>query len=104
MFVGGAHICERDGELVIFLFVEAVTAVFITSFASFPCSIAAFALLKPLLTDFLLPVSRHTFSVPSFFFSKNIFVSVYVWSLVGLLFHSITVLSVNVPLQYSLRR
>ena len=87
-----------------FCWMEAVTAVVIMSFTSFPHYIAAFALLKPLLANFVLPVSRHTLSIPYFFFSKNMIALAYVWSAAGLLFHSITVSSVNVPLQYSSRR
>ena len=92
---------ERIGSVV--TMVAEVTAVVIMYFTSFPHSIAAFALLKPLLPDFVLPVIRHTLSIPYFFFSENMIVLAYIWFAVRSLFHSITVSSVNVPLWYSLR-
>ena len=49
-----------------FCWMSAMTAVVITYFTSFLHSIAAFALLKTLLTDFVLPVSRHNLSILSF--------------------------------------
>ena len=69
-FVGSAHLCEHKGMLVFFM--TAVTYIVITSFTLFPHSIAALALLKPFLPDFVLPVSRHTLSILYFFFLKNI--------------------------------
>ena len=87
-----------------FCWIKAVTTLVIMSFTLLPQSIAAFALLNPLLPSFVLPVIRHTLSIPPFFFLKNMIVLAYVWSAVELLFHSITVSSVNMPMQYSSRR
>ena len=83
---------------------EEVTALVIMSFTLLPHYIAVFALLNSFLPDFVITVSRHTLSIPSFSFSKNMIALAYVCSAIGLLFHWIAVLSVNVPLRYSLRR
>ena len=55
-----------------------VTAVIITSFTLFSHSIVAVALLKPFLTEFVLPVIWHSFSIPYFFFSKNMIALAYI--------------------------
>ena len=47
-------------------FMAGGTDIVIKSFTSFTHSIAAFALLKPFLAYFVLPVRLHTFSIPYF--------------------------------------